>query len=222
MSLAEQIATLLVEQGAVVVSPDKPFRWASGLLSPIYCDNRLLISHVDARETIADAFVETIETLQWCPDVIAGTATAGIPHAAWVAHKMRLPMVYVRASSKQHGKQNQIEGRISAGQRVVLIEDLISTGGSSIKAAQVLQSAGCVLPGVLAIFEYGMERANDAFKKADINRRALSGLNTLTKVLQTRAQLSEQQALTVAHWRSNPSAWSKSAEVNASLSSPEL
>lgn len=134
MSTAEEIANILLKEKAVFLRPEDPFTWTSGIKSPVYCDNRLLISSVPSRETIIEAFVEYVKPLK--VDIIAGTATAGIPWAAWIAHALQLPLVYIRSSSKDHGRQNAIEGSTKAGQKAVLIEDLISTGKSSVAAAK--------------------------------------------------------------------------------------
>ncbi|MEM1270686.1 MAG: orotate phosphoribosyltransferase, partial [Bacteroidota bacterium] len=139
---AEQIAAALLRIEAVSFSPADPFTWASGLRSPVYCDNRVTLAYPDVRRLIRDGFVQLIRSAGVLPDVIVGTATAGIPHAAWVAEALDLPMAYVRSKAKAHGRENQIEGRVVAGQRAVVIEDLISTGGSSIAAAEALQAVG--------------------------------------------------------------------------------
>lgn len=212
MATANHIARVLVDLGAVVVAPDKPFRWASGLLSPIYCDNRLLIGNVTARSLVCDAFVALIKNQGWQPDVIAGTATAGIPHAAWVAHACALPMAYVRSSHKAHGRGNQIEGAAVGGKNVVLIEDLISTGGSSIEAANALAESGARVLAILAIFEYGMAKAETNFQRADLIRRSLCGLTELTAMLQQDRLLSSDQARELALWQSDPASWSAAHE----------
>jgi orotate phosphoribosyltransferase len=152
--LSEQIATDLLQIEAVALRPHQPFTWTSGLKSPIYCDNRLTMSYPNIRERIADGFAAIIKEQYPDAEVIAGTATAGIPHAAWVAQKLNLPMIYIRDKAKGHGKENLIEGLVKPGQKVVVIEDLISTGGSSLKAALAVNDAGAKALAVLAIFSY--------------------------------------------------------------------
>jgi len=151
MSISEDVAKILLEIKAVTLNAEKPYRYASGIFSPIYCDNRLLISDVAKREKIIDYFVQTIKDNKLQFDVVAGVATAGIPHASWIADKLKKPMVYVRSSAKEHGKHNQIEGRLEKGQKVLIVEDLISTGGSTLDAVSAVRDAGGVVTHSLAI-----------------------------------------------------------------------
>jgi len=202
------IAGILLELGAVSVSPREPFTWASGLLSPLYCDNRLLVSTVDERRRVVVAFTALIQAQGWSPTVIAGTATAGIPHAAWIAEALSLPMVYIRSSEKKHGKKNLIEGRLPADARAVVIEDLISTGGSCIKAAQALMAEGAVVEGVAAIFQYGMDRARQAFAEAEIAFATLTDLSELLDVAVTAKRITDHERELVETWRLDPPAWS--------------
>ena len=210
MSRQSDIAAILLDLKAVAVSPKNPFTWASGLRSPLYCDNRLIISTVVERRQVAAGFVALIREQGWQPDVIAGTATAGIPHAAWVADAMDLPMVYIRSASKKHGKQNLIEGRLPEGARAVVIEDLISTGGSSIKAARSLEEAGGKVAGVAAVFQYGMRRAVDAFAESAYAYATLTDLAALLDVARERQLLDHDEKETVLQWREDPQAWSDS------------
>lgn len=207
-SRSQQIAQLLLDLGAVSIRPDDPFRWASGLWSPIYCDNRMIISDVAGREQVASGLIQLISEHDWEPHVIAGTATAGIPHAAWVAQALFLPMVYVRSNSKAHGRQNQIEGRLEPGQRVVLIEDLISTGGSSIQAAQALQQAKGDVLGIAAVFEYGLKQADRAFSSCRIARHSLCRLIDLIQLLESQNKITPDQRETMTQWQEDPQAWS--------------
>lgn len=207
--MKKEIAKILLKLNAVALKLDPPFTWASGRFSPIYCDNRLIISSPKDRKTVARGFVSLIEANQWKPDVIAGTATAGIPHAAWVADAMNLPMVYVRGSAKGHGKQNRIEGTLKQGQKVVLIEDLISTGKSSIDAANGVVDAGGDLLGVAAIFTYGLPVANRQFEDADMAFDTLTSFVTLMDVAQELGTLSGEQKEIIAAWQLDPSLWSK-------------
>ncbi|AIQ60188.1 orotate phosphoribosyltransferase [Paenibacillus borealis] len=204
---SEQVARYLLEIGAVALRPQEPFTWTSGIKSPIYCDNRLTLSFPVVRNYIAEAFAELIRTSYPDAEVIAGTATAGIPHAAWVADKLGLPMAYIRDKAKGHGKQNQIEGLIAPGQKVIVIEDLISTGGSSIKAAQAVQEAGGVPLAVLAIFSYELDRAVDAFTAADIPLQSLSNYSTLIDVALAQGTIAESDVALLQSWRKDPAAF---------------
>jgi orotate phosphoribosyltransferase len=204
---SEQVARYLLEIGAVALRPQEPFTWTSGIKSPIYCDNRLTLSFPVVRNYIAEAFAERIRTSYPDAEVIAGTATAGIPHAAWVADKLGLPMAYIRDKAKGHGKQNQIEGLIAPGQKVIVIEDLISTGGSSIKAAQAVQEAGGVPLAVLAIFSYELDRAVDAFAAADIPLQSLSNYSTLIDVALAQGTIADSDVALLQSWRKDPAAF---------------
>jgi orotate phosphoribosyltransferase len=199
MQTAKSVAKILLDEKAVFLSPDKPFTWTSGIISPVYCDNRLLISTVDAREFIIKAFAEEVRMLN--VDVIAGTATAGIPWAAWIAHELRLPLVYVRSSTKDHGRQNAIEGVTHPGQKSVLIEDLISTGNSSIAAAKKLQEAEVEVKSVLSIFTYDFQKAQDIFKKNNLQHKSLSNFEILAKVAYDNKVLNQESLNQVLNWR---------------------
>ncbi len=207
--LKNEIAEILLDLQAVALSLDPPFTWASGRLSPVYCDNRLIISNPEKRITVAKGFADSIKSAGWEPDVIAGTATAGIPHAAFVAHLMNLPMIYVRGANKSHGKQNRIEGLLKEGQKVVLIEDLISTGKSSIEAGEGVKNAGGTLLGVAAIFTYGLPVATKRFKDAKMSYNTLSDFKTLMKVSRERNTLSKEETDIITNWQIDPADWSK-------------
>ncbi|MBN2341791.1 MAG: orotate phosphoribosyltransferase [Deltaproteobacteria bacterium] len=207
--MKKEIAKILLELNAVALQLDPPFTWASGRFSPIYCDNRLIISNPAHRKTVASAFSDLIRNNGWMPDVIAGTATAGIPHAAWVADLFNLPMVYVRGSAKGHGKQNRIEGTLVEGQKVVLIEDLISTGKSSIDAAQGVADAGGKLLGVAAIFTYGLSVAATQFEEAHMAFDTLTSFDTLMDVAEELGTLSPAQKQIIAAWQQDPAKWSQ-------------
>lgn len=203
-----QIADILLEIGAVSLNPTEPFTWASGLKSPIYCDNRLIVSHPQARLAVGQALANLIQKEFPTVDVIAGTATAGIPHAAIVAHLLNKPMIYVRSSAKAHGKQNAIEGQLKAGQTVVMIEDLISTGGSVIQAADLVTQEGGQVLGVCAIFSYLLAKGTAAFEDTAYP------LHTLTdyQILINQAVKDERLALhreTLEQWYQDPQAWSQ-------------
>lgn len=204
-----EIARILLELKAVSLRIDPPFTWTSGRLAPIYCDNRLIMSDPPRRKLVAAAFISLIEEKGLVPDVIAGTATAGIPHAAWIADRMSLPMVYVRGEVKGHGKQNRIEGRLEAGKRILLIEDLISTGGSSVSAAQALADAGGGVIGVLAIFTYGLDAAQKAFRDAGIPCYTLTSFDVLAREAAESGRLDESDLLILAEWQKDPALWSE-------------
>ncbi|MED4924821.1 orotate phosphoribosyltransferase [Anoxybacillus geothermalis] len=205
--MKHDIAAKLLEIGAVALQPSEPFTWSSGLKSPIYCDNRLTLAYPDVRRTIADGLAELIRTHFPKADLIAGTATAGIPHAAWVSERLDLPMCYVRSQAKAHGKGKQIEGKAEPGQRVVVIEDLISTGGSSLAAVRALKEAGCEVLGVAAIFTYGLEKAKQAFAEENLPAYTLTDYNTLIETAVRLGAVSEQDLATLRKWRENPEEW---------------
>ncbi|GGF77555.1 orotate phosphoribosyltransferase [Paenibacillus albidus] len=207
LNRSEQVAAYLLEIGAVALRPQEPFTWTSGIKSPIYCDNRLTLSFPEVRSYIAGAFAELITSQYPEAEVIAGTATAGIPHAAWVADKLQLPMAYIRDKAKGHGKQNQIEGLISPGQKVIVIEDLISTGGSSIKAAQAIQEAGAEPLAVLAIFSYELDRASDAFAAAKLPLQSLSNYPALIDVALNKGKIAATDVELLHSWRKDPAAF---------------
>jgi len=204
----QTIAKTLLDLEAVVLRPHEPFTWASGLKSPIYCDNRLLISDVEARGQVIDAFLNHIETLPFRPQQIAGCATAGIPHAAWIADRLQVPMVYVRGSQKAHGRQNRIEGRVGKNLPTLVIEDLISTGGSAIAAAECVRAAGAQVLEVTAVFQYGLEKAVTQFAAANLAYRSLTDLNTLLDVAVKAEYLSEADLMLLREWQNDPKVWS--------------
>ena len=199
MNISSEVAKILLKEKAVFLRPDDPFTWTSGIKSPVYCDNRLLISTVTSREFIIQAFCEKVRKMN--VNLIAGTATAGIPWAAWIAHELKLPLVYIRSSSKDHGRQNAIEGSVTAGQKSVLIEDLISTGKSSIAAAQKLLDAQVEVASVLSIFSYDFKQAGEIFQKNDLNYASLSTFEVLAKVAYDDKVLDDKALNEVLEWR---------------------
>lgn len=201
MGLQNEVARALLEIKAVQIKTEGFFTWTSGIQSPIYCDNRLTMSYPAIREKIAKAFAEKVKNSHIKPDVIAGCATAGIPHAAWLATELNLPMVYVRSSPKGHGKGNQIEGLVEEGQKVLVIEDLISTGGSSIDAANVLREVGAEVLGVLAIFTYGLEKADNNFKEANLSLETITNFDHLLKVLLEDKEITKEDEARLLDWR---------------------
>lgn len=209
MNQRKEIAKLLLEIKAVMLNVRDPFRFTSGILSPIYCDNRLIISYPEKRKQVIAAFLNTIKENHFVFDVVAGTATAGIPHAAWIADHLNVPMVYVRAEAKSHGKKNQIEGRLEKGQRVLVIEDLISTGNSAIQAALALRDAGAIVTDCLAIFTYQFEKAKNEFSNHQIKAHALSDFETLIQVAVEAGYISEAEKTLACSWNENPTEWGK-------------
>src|SRR3990172_6165853 len=205
---AKRVATLLFESGSIIFRTSRPFKFTSGILSPVYSDNRLLISDVAKREKIANFFVEKIKKIKNV-DVVAGVATAGIPHAAFVAQKLELPLVYVRASKKGHGLENQVEGRIRRGQRAVVIEDLVSTGQSSTQTVKALRKLGANADNLFAIFTYNLNAANENFKKNKINFQALCSLETAVGVAKENGYLKKEQVKTILEWANDPKNWAK-------------
>ncbi|XGA93501.1 orotate phosphoribosyltransferase [Exiguobacterium acetylicum] len=210
--MVNPIASALLHIEAVTLSPNDPYTWASGLRSPIYCDNRLTLSYPEVRSLIADALAEKVKGL--AVDVIAGTATAGIPHAAFVAERLGLPMVYVRSGNKKHGKGNQIEGVIQPGQRVVVIEDLLSTGMSAIEAAEALQAKGANVIRIQAIFSYGMERLSNNLRDAKIEADALLTFEALLETAQQQGDITIEEQKQLADWSKDPVAWSERFTAN--------
>lgn len=201
------IAHMLLQIDAVTLRPQQPFTWTSGIRSPIYCDNRLTIAYPQVRDIIAESFKQLIEQEWGQIDVLAGTATAGIPHAAYVSQKMSLPMAYVRSNAKGHGKENLIEGLIRPEQRVVVIEDLISTGGSSVKAAKAVQDAGATVLGVVAIFTYGFEKAAATFTEAGISIRTLTSYDILLQIAVEKGYIRQEEVALLTQWKQDPENW---------------
>ena len=202
-----QVAADLLSIKAVFLKPEDPFTWASGIKSPIYCDNRLILSHPDVRGRVEKSLAGLMATQYPAAEMLMGTATAGIAHAALAADILRLPMGYVRGGAKGHGRGNQIEGGYHVGQKVVVIEDLISTGGSSVEAAKVLLDAGLDVLGVVAIFSYNMARAQETMAAAGLEYVALTDLDALVEVAVEENYLSEEQAPEVLRFRDNPAKW---------------
>ncbi|EGQ1619459.1 orotate phosphoribosyltransferase [Staphylococcus pseudintermedius] len=199
--MSKLIAKALLDIEAVSLSPNEMYTWSSGIQSPIYCDNRVTLGYPEVRTAIRDGLIELIEQHFADVEIVSGTATAGIPHAAYISDKINLPMNYVRSKSKSHGKQNQIEGARSEGKKVVVIEDLISTGGSSITAVEALQEAGAEVLGVVAIFTYGLNKASETFKATGVPFYTLSNYDELIEVAREEDQISEDDIQTLVEWR---------------------
>lgn len=206
-TFSKEIALDLLNINAVILRPNDPFTWSSGWNSPIYCDNRLTLRYPKIRKKIAQKFVEFISEKYSDVDVITGTATAGIPHAAWVAENMDKPMSYVRAKAKAYGLGNQIEGGIQKGESTVVIEDLISTGGSAISVVEALQFIGADIEAVLSIFTYGFDKAVKRFEKADVPMFTLTDYSTLIDVASENDFVNESDLETLSEWRDTPETW---------------
>jgi orotate phosphoribosyltransferase len=204
---ANELALDLLKINAVVLRPNEPFTWASGWKSPIYCDNRLTLRYPKIRKKIAQAFVSIVKNNFAQTDVITGTATAGIPHAAWVSADLDLPMAYVRSKAKNHGMTNQIEGGISKGESSVIIEDLISTGGSAMSVAEVINLIDAKVLGICSIFTYGFDEADSLFNEAGILTYSLTDYNTLLEVASANNYIQASDLEILAEWRKNPSTW---------------
>lgn len=206
MNIATQTAQHLLRIKAVKLSPNEPFTWASGILSPIYCDNRLALSHPDVRRFLKESLAQKSAEFGDF-DAVAGVATAGIPHGALLADTLDLPFAYVRASAKDHGRKNQIEGEIKPGQRVLVVEDLISTGGSCLLAVDALREASADVVGVLAIFQYGFPKAAAAFAQKNTKFVTLTDYDALVSEAAASGYVSTNDLATLRQWRENPEAW---------------
>ena len=209
MSIEKKIAQDLLEIKAVSLSPNEPYTWASGIKSPIYCDNRITMSYPSVRREIARGLAELIKRDYPEAEVIAGTATAGIPHAAWVAELLDLPMVYIRGKAKDHGKGNQIEGRITKNQKMVIIEDLISTGGSVIDAAVAAKNEGADVIGAAAIFTYELPKGIENFKKHQLSFATLTNYSTLIDVALELGTIEANDLSLLKEWKQDPTKWKK-------------
>ncbi|MEI5906112.1 orotate phosphoribosyltransferase [Bacillus spongiae] len=205
--MRKEIAEKLLEIEAVFLQPNDPFTWSSGIQSPVYCDNRLTLAYPQLRKQIATGLADLVSTHFPEAEVVAGTATAGIPHAAWVSDVLDLPMSYVRSKAKKHGKGNQIEGAIQEGQKVVVIEDLISTGGSSINAVKALEEAGCEVLGVVSIFTYELAKSAQAFEAEGIEVYSLSDFHTLLEVAVEKKIIDDKEFHSLQQWCRNPLDW---------------
>lgn len=199
------IAKDLLSIGAVFLRPEEPFTWASGIKSPIYCDNRLTLSDVKVRTDVENGLMQLVKAHFPDCEVLMGTSTAGIAHAAITAHLMNLPMGYVRSGAKDHGRTNQIEGRLQKGQKVVVVEDLISTGGSVIEVVSVLREAGAQVLGIVSIFTYGMQKGLDRLKAADVKNVSLSNFDTLVQVASEEGYIQKEDIARLIAFRNNPS-----------------
>lgn len=205
--IAQKTSELLLQINAIKLQPQKPFTWASGWKSPIYCDNRITLSYPVIRNYLRENIANQIESLYGKPDVIAGVATGAIGIGALVADYMNLPFIYIRPEAKKHGRQNQIEGKLDANQSVVVVEDLISTGKSSLLAVKALQAAKAQVKGMVAIFSYGFDVADENFAKAGVTVHTLSNYENLLEQAEKSNYITPKQANTLRVWRENPSEW---------------
>lgn len=206
MNIASEVAKQLLQIKAIKLSPQNPFTWASGIQSPIYCDNRIVLSYPESRKMIIKSLAEKSKEFGTF-NMVAGVATAGIAHGALLAEELGLPFIYVRSKAKEHGRQNMIEGQLRGNERVLVVEDLISTGGSSIKAVQALEDNGCNIAGVIAIFSYGFEKASKAFNEADCPFTTLSNYDALLEEAINIGYIDESQIQTLKSWRVAPEKW---------------
>jgi orotate phosphoribosyltransferase len=206
-SIAAEVADKLLEIQAIRLQPEKPFTWASGWKSPIYCDNRLSLSFPEVRNLIKNNLVDSVTHFFQDVEAIAGVATAGIPQGALIANELGLPFIYVRSKPKGHGMENMIEGKVTPGQKVVVVEDLVSTGGSSLKAAEDLKNAGFEVLGMVAIFSYGFEVAAQNFANAGIKLICLSHYDALLPIAVKRNYITSQMLESLAEWRKDPGSW---------------
>jgi len=204
---AEEIALDLLDINAVILRPNDPFTWSSGWNSPIYCDNRLTLRYPNIRKKIAQKFVQIISEKYPNVDVITGTATAGIPHAAWVSENMDKPMSYVRAKAKAYGLGNQIEGGIQKGESTVVIEDLISTGGSAMSVVEALRFIGADIKALLSIFTYGFDKSINRFEEVGVPVHTLTDYSTLIDVASQNNYVDNSHLETLNKWRQNPETW---------------
>ena len=204
-SIDVRVAMRLLEIRAVFLRPQEPFIWASGIKSPIYCDNRLILTAPEARNEVEQAIADTVEREYPEAEVLMGTATAGIAHAAIAAHLLGLPMGYVRSGNKDHGRQNRIEGRLDKGEKVVVVEDLISTGGSVLETVEALREAGAEVLGVVSIFTYGMKKGIERMAAAGVKNVSLSNLDTIAQVGAQEGYISQEDVARLLKFRDDPS-----------------
>lgn len=205
---SEKVAEILFDVGSVIFRPRQPFKFDSGIISPVYVDNRLLISQPVQRNKVINYLIGEIIKIGK-PEVIAGVATAGIAHAAWIAQRLNLPMVYVRPKPKDHGRENQVEGLIRRGQRVLVVEDMVSTAGSSLNAIIALKKLGAKITDEIAIYTHGMKDSEENFKKAKVKFHALTDLKTVAQVAQKKGFLKEEQIESILVWAKDPKNWGK-------------
>lgn len=207
MSVSEKVARILLELNAVTLNPNKPYRYASGMLSPVYTDCRVIIAYPEKRKEVRDLYIEAISGSGVEFEIVAGTATAGIPHAAWIAEKLELPMIYVRGKAKDHGKENLVEGIIKEGQKAIVIEDLVSTGESSINSVRAIQNAGGQVTHVFSIITYGIEKGKQNFAENNLELISLTDFKTVVEQAVEMNYINEGEKDLVLDWISDPEGW---------------
>ena len=205
--MADKIAEILLNAHAVMLRTKPPFRWASGILSPIYTDNRILMSYPKEREFIVNSFVKLIKKNKIKFDGFAATATAGIPWAAWLSQKMRKPMVYVRSESKDHGRENLVEGRIEEGKSYIVVEDLVSTGSSSLNTIDAVREKSAIVENCISIFTYELEKSKNNFETANVRLLTLTNFTSFVKTALKKKYISKEQLTHIMDWKKNPEGW---------------
>lgn len=205
MEIAKKVAENLLKIKAVFLRPDEPFTWASGIKSPIYCDNRLILTSPEARDVVEQAIADTVKKEYPEAQALFGTSTAGIAHAAIAGHILGMPMGYVRGSNKDHGRNNKIEGKLEAGTKVVVIEDLISTGGSCIDVVEALREAGAIVLGIVSIYTYGMKKGIERLREANVKNVSLTDFDTVINVAAQTGYIKESDVERLIAFRNNPS-----------------
>lgn len=205
MNISEKVAEGLLSIGAVFLRPNDPFTWASGIKSPIYCDNRLILTAPEVRTIVEQAIADTVQKEYPECEVLMGTSTAGIAHAAIAGHLLNIPMGYVRSGNKDHGRQNRIEGKLEKGAKVVVVEDLISTGGSAIEVVNALREAGAEVLGIVSIFTYGMQKGLDRLQGANVRNVSITNFDTVIDVAAKTGYIKESDKTALLKFRSNPS-----------------
>ncbi len=209
MSASEQVAKILLSIKAVSFNPQNPYKYASGILSPVYTDCRVLMAYPDKRRTIRDLYIEAIQKSGVKFEVVAGTATAGIPHAAWIADQLNLPMVYVRGKAKDHGKENLMEGIIKKGETAIVIEDLVSTGESAVNSVNTIRKVGANVEYVFSIMTYGIKKAEENFKKNNLKLVSLTKFSDIVKEAENSSYINKEDVPVILEWIKDPQGWGK-------------
>ncbi|OGE24931.1 orotate phosphoribosyltransferase [Candidatus Daviesbacteria bacterium RIFCSPHIGHO2_02_FULL_39_12] len=209
INTSQKVARILLELSAISLNLKKPYRYVSGMFSPVYTDCRVLMAYPDKRKLIRDLYINAVKKSGIAFDVVAGTATAGIPHAAWIADKLNLPMVYVRDKAKDHGKENMMEGIIKKGQKAVVIEDLVSTGESAINSVNAIRAAGGQVSAVFSIITYGLAAADKNLAENDLKLVSLTDFNQVVAEAQIINQITKEEVSAILDWAKNPQAWGK-------------
>ena len=212
-SQAHKVSSILIDVGCIIFRPRQPFKYNTGIISPVYTDNRLILSKPKERQAITNLLVNLVKKIG-VPDVIAGTSTAGIPHAAFIAQKLNLPMIYARPKPKEYGKENQVEGSLKRGQSVIVVDDLISTGRSSLEAAEAIKKAGGKVENIVAITSYGLKKSEDNFRKSKIKLHVLTDLDHSCEVAVKRGFLKPDQVSIILDWAKDPQNWAKKMGFN--------